>query len=105
MRQDKKKNYLLKGQLVSIILISIYLMSVSSQAKSSDFLLETTANKKYNDFSACLESTRNFFTLCIDELQQFIIAENKFIKATEADENKNRLRKVVNYIKIAPTFL
>lgn len=80
------------------IIASIYLLAGNAYS-ASEFLLENGANKKYTDFSNCLKSSNNFFTLCIDELKAYISAENKYIKVKKTDESKNRLRKVVKYIK------
>ena len=91
--------YINSKKILSVLAASLCFIFVSSSVKSSDFLLESTANKKYANFSTCLKSAGNFFTLCIDELQDFIIAENKLIRNSNTDKSKDRLRKVVKYLK------
>jgi len=87
-----------KNLFVAAINASIYLLAGNAFG-ASEFLLQNTANKKYTNFSSCLKSSDNLFTLCIDELKEYISAENKYIRVKKTDESKNRLRKVVKYIK------
>ena len=84
--------------MVVAIPIAIY-AAVGNAYGSSEFLLKSTADKKYGDFRSCLKNNKNQFTLCIDELKRYISSENKYIRAKKADESKKRLRKVVEYIK------
>ena len=84
--------------IVVFITISVCLTANTAYG-ASEFLLQNAANKKYANFSSCLKSSDNLFTLCIDELKEFISAENKYIKVKKTDESKTRLRKIVNYVK------
>ena len=87
-----------KSLLVIAIPIAIYVAAGNAYG-ASEFLLKNTADKKYGDFSSCLKSNKNLFTKCIAELKHYISAENKYIRVKKIDDSKNRLRKVVKYIK------
>jgi hypothetical protein len=87
-----------KIPLFAAILIAIYVFSGSAYG-ASEFLLKNTADKKYSDFASCLKINKNLFTQCLDELKEYISSENKYIKVKKTDDSKNRLRKVVKYIK------
>ena len=83
-----------------VVAIPAVLYAVPGNAYgASEFLLKNTADKKYGDFASCLKSNKNLFTQCIEELKHYITAENKYIRVKKTDDSKNRLRKVVRYIK------
>lgn len=91
---QKKKNC-----CFAFLVFLSFLVFGGTSVVASEFLLKATSNKKYTDLSNCLKSSDNLFTLCIDPLKEFIIAENKYIKRKNTNESKNRLRKIIKYIK------
>jgi hypothetical protein len=89
----------IKNRSIAFLVFLLFLVFGGTSVVASEFLLKATSNKKYTDLSNCLKSSDNLFTLCIDPLKEFIIAENKYIKLKNTNESKNRLRKIIKYIK------
>lgn len=90
-----------KNLFIVVINTSIFLLAGNAYG-ASEFLLQNAANKKYTYFSSCLKSSDNLFTLCIDELKEYISAENKYIKVKKLMKVKTDCEKLLNILRKVP---